>query len=69
MAGLESLTTREREVLGLMALGRTNKAIALELRLSVDAVKGHVSHILAKLRVESRTAAVAELLRSANDGA
>jgi DNA-binding NarL/FixJ family response regulator len=42
---LDSLTTREREVLGLMAEGRTNRAIAGELFLSERAVERHITSI------------------------
>jgi DNA-binding NarL/FixJ family response regulator len=46
---LDSLTEREREVLGLMAEGRTNRAIAGELFLSERAVERHVTSIFSKL--------------------
>ena len=46
---LERLTPREREVLGLMAEGRTNPAIARELVVSDKAVEKHVSNIFLKL--------------------
>jgi DNA-binding NarL/FixJ family response regulator len=46
---LESLTDREREVLGLMAEGRTNRAIAGELFISERAVERHVTGIFGKL--------------------
>ena len=46
---LDSLTTREREVLGLMAEGRTNRAIAGELFLSERAVERHITSIFNKL--------------------
>jgi DNA-binding NarL/FixJ family response regulator len=48
-AGLGSLTPREREVLGLMAEGRTNAAIARELVVTSGAVEKHVSSIFGKL--------------------
>jgi DNA-binding NarL/FixJ family response regulator len=47
--GLDSLTPREREVLGLMAEGRTNAAIARELVVTSGAVEKHVSSIFGKL--------------------
>jgi DNA-binding NarL/FixJ family response regulator len=50
---LESLTAREREVLGLMAEGRTNRAIAGELFLSERAVERHVTSIFNKLGLPS----------------
>jgi DNA-binding NarL/FixJ family response regulator len=46
---LERLTPREREVLGLMAEGRSNGGIAERLVLSVGAVEKHVQSILSKL--------------------
>ncbi|MEW1908546.1 response regulator transcription factor [Kitasatospora sp. NPDC085895] len=46
---LEGLTPREREVLGLMAEGRTNAAIARQLVVSDGAVEKHVSNIFLKL--------------------
>jgi DNA-binding CsgD family transcriptional regulator len=52
-----SLTPREREVLILLAGGMTDPAIADELFLSVRTVENHVSHILAKIGVHTRTAA------------
>jgi LuxR family transcriptional regulator, maltose regulon positive regulatory protein len=53
------LTSRERQVLGLLALGRANRDIAAELVVTLDTVKRHVSHILAKLGAANRTEAVA----------
>jgi DNA-binding CsgD family transcriptional regulator len=53
------LTAREREVLKLIAAGRTNKAIAEELCLSARTIDRHVSNILTKLDVPSRAAATA----------
>jgi NarL family two-component system response regulator LiaR len=53
----EQLTAREREVLALIAQGRANKRIALELGISEKTVKNHVGHVLAKLGVTDRTQA------------
>jgi two-component system, NarL family, response regulator LiaR len=53
----ERLTRREREVLELIAAGRSNKRIALELGISEKTVKTHVGHLLAKLGVTDRTQA------------
>jgi ATP/maltotriose-dependent transcriptional regulator MalT len=53
------LTERELEVLRRVAAGRTNKAIAAELVLSVRTVDRHVSNIFTKLGVSSRAAATA----------
>jgi DNA-binding NarL/FixJ family response regulator len=48
---LDSLTEREREVLALMAEGRTNRAIAAELYVSERAVERHVTSIFGKLEL------------------
>jgi len=58
-AGTHGLTSRELEVLRLVATGGTNKAIAAELVLSERTVDRHVSNIFMKLRVSSRAAATA----------
>ncbi|MEF3366518.1 response regulator transcription factor [Methylocystis sp. 9N] len=51
----ESLTEREKEVLDGVAAGKNNRAIAEELGLAEGTVKNHVSAILAKLHLRSRT--------------
>jgi DNA-binding NarL/FixJ family response regulator len=56
-SSLEQLTNRERDVLALIAQGRSNKRIALELGISEKTVKTHVGHVLAKLGVTDRTQA------------
>jgi NarL family two-component system response regulator LiaR len=53
----ERLTAREREVLALITLGRSNKRIASELGIAEKTVKTHVGHVLAKLGVPDRTGA------------
>jgi DNA-binding CsgD family transcriptional regulator len=53
------LTSREGEVLHLIAAGKTNKAIAADLSISERTVDRHVSNILTKLGVPSRAAAIA----------
>jgi DNA-binding NarL/FixJ family response regulator len=57
--GRAELSRREREVLALVARGRTNAEIAGLLVLSEHTVHRHVANILAKLRATSRAAAVA----------
>ncbi|MFA5891577.1 MAG: response regulator transcription factor [Actinomycetota bacterium] len=56
--GSPSLSPREREILELAARGLRNKEIGRAMHLSVRTVEGHLSHILAKLGVSSRTEAV-----------
>jgi LuxR family maltose regulon positive regulatory protein len=53
------LSSREHEVLTLMANGHPNRAIAEELFITVDTVKRHVTHLFDKLGVSNRTQAVA----------
>lgn len=57
------LTAREREVLALVAEGRTNGQIAAELVMSPKTVSVHVSHVIAKLGVTNRTEAAALSVR------
>jgi two-component system response regulator NreC len=51
----DNLTPREREVLQLIAEGRTNQQIADELVVSVKTVEAHKAHIMDKLKARSRT--------------
>ena len=57
-AGVDDLTDREREILGLLAQGKRNDDIARELYISPQTVQTHVRNILGKLRVHSKLEAV-----------
>jgi len=61
----DMLTTREREILQLLADGMSNADVATKLFISQETVKSHVRHILAKLEADTRTQAVAIALREA----
>jgi RNA polymerase sigma factor (sigma-70 family) len=61
---IEPLSTREREVLALLAEGLTNRQIAERLVLSEHTVHRHVTNILRKLDVPSRTAAAARAVHA-----
>jgi DNA-binding CsgD family transcriptional regulator len=61
------VTEREREVLTLVAAGRTNGEIAAVLAISARTVQKHLEHIFEKLGVESRTAAAVCALGAADD--
>ena len=54
---LDALTPREREILDLVARGQANKEIAAALGISERTARTHVSHVLRKLGVSSRTQA------------
>jgi DNA-binding NarL/FixJ family response regulator len=56
--GYDELSEREREVLGLIGVGRSNAEIADELFISMATVKTHVRHIFAKLDLRDRAQAV-----------
>jgi ATP/maltotriose-dependent transcriptional regulator MalT len=55
----ELLSTRERNIINLIARGQSNKEVARDLGISPETVKSHMKHIFEKLEVEKRTQAVA----------
>jgi len=57
------LTEREQEVLNLVAQGHSNQQIADKLVISITTVKAHISSILSKLQVSSRTEAIAYAIK------
>jgi len=61
------LTAREREVLALVAAGKTNAEIGLILAISARTVQKHLEHIFVKIGVETRTAAAVCALAAAAD--
>jgi len=67
-ASFDALTAREREVLQLLARGRTNRAIAETLVISEGTAKYHVKNVLRKLQATSRADAVARYLRALRRG-
>ncbi len=67
-AALSHLTPRQREVLALLAQGKTNKQIANELGLAAGTVKVHMSRILKALNVHNRTQAVIAASQFAKTG-
>jgi LuxR family maltose regulon positive regulatory protein len=55
----ELLSSRERNIISLIARGQSNKEVARDLGISPETVKSHMKHIFEKLEVEKRTQAVA----------
>lgn len=62
-AGRPALTSRELQILALIAEGATNRDVGKQLFLAENTVKNHLKHILAKLQVENRAQAVAWAMR------
>ena len=63
-AGMVALSTREREVAGLVASGKSNKDIAAVLYLSEKTIESHLARIYGKLDVHSRAALTAMVVRT-----
>jgi DNA-binding CsgD family transcriptional regulator len=61
------LTRREREVLAILAAGKTNDEIAAVLGISPRTVQKHLEHVFEKLGVETRTAAALHALAAAGE--
>ncbi|MCV0395944.1 MAG: response regulator transcription factor [Rhizobiaceae bacterium] len=64
---IRTLTPQQARVLGMLAEGLLNKQIAYELNVSEATIKAHVSAVLQKLGVDSRTQAVIQLSRIGGD--
>ena len=62
-ASSDDLTSREREVLHQLALGRSNREIGAALDIGEETVKSHVARLLGKLQVESRAQAIVQALK------
>ena len=60
---VSNLTEREREVLNLVVQGQSNQQIADAMVISIATVKAHISSILSKLEVSSRTEAIAYAIK------
>jgi DNA-binding NarL/FixJ family response regulator len=69
IARIQSLTPQQKRVLAMLAEGLLNKQIAYELSVSEATIKAHVSAILQKLNVDSRTQAVIKLSKLKNETA
>lgn len=63
MESLEPLTAREKEILGLIAVGRGNREIAASLGIEEKTVKNHINNIYSKLQIKSRYEAISYMLR------
>jgi DNA-binding NarL/FixJ family response regulator len=65
MERMEPLTTREKEILSLIAIGRRNSEIAEKLDIEEKTVKNHINNIYSKLQIKSRYEAISYMLRRA----
>lgn len=69
VSGTSKLTSREREILGLLAQGLAAKQVGRSLGISPKTVEHHKARIFAKLRVSNQTAAVSVVLSELREGA
>jgi DNA-binding NarL/FixJ family response regulator len=65
MESMEPLTAREKDILGLIALGKGNHEIAAALSVEEKTVKNHINNIYSKLQIKSRYEAISYILRRA----
>ena len=61
--GVETLNVRERQIIGLVAQGLTNKEIAMQIYIAERTVRDYISSILLKLAVANRAGAAAWAMR------
>jgi two-component system, NarL family, nitrate/nitrite response regulator NarL len=62
-ASVDDLTTREKEILQLLAMGLTNKEIGARINIAENTVKNHLKNILAKLHLQNRVQAATLAIR------
>ncbi len=63
MENMEPLTSREKEILSLIAIGKGNHEIASTLNLKEKTVKNHINNIYSKLQIKSRYEAISYMMR------
>lgn len=67
LESMEPLTTREKEVINLIAQGKRNKEIAVELGIQEKTVKNYINNIYSKLQVKTRYEVIAYLFKRPSD--
>ena len=60
---ISPLTNQEKNILGLLASGKSTKEVAAELRISIRTLRNHISNINSKLHTRSRIQAVMQALK------
>lgn len=63
LEGMEPLTAREKEILGLIAIGKGNREIAKALNIEEKTVKNHINNIYSKLQIKSRYEAISYMFQ------